>query len=70
MWQPVASPAFIANSTTWLLSTGRVPGIPMQTGQHWVLGGAPKVVGQSQKILAVVLSSTCTSSPMTISYPL
>ena len=42
--------------------------MPVQTGQHWVFGSAPKAVGQEQKILVAVLSSQCTSSPMTISY--
>jgi hypothetical protein len=29
----LASPALIANSTTFLLSTGKTPGKPAQTGQ-------------------------------------
>ena len=30
-----------AYSTTFLFNTGKTPGIPRQTGQVWVLGGAP-----------------------------
>jgi hypothetical protein len=33
----------------------------------WVLGGAPKAVEQAQKILLLVFSWACTSSPMTAS---
>jgi hypothetical protein len=43
-------------STTFLLSTGSTPGIPRQTGQVWVLGDAPKVVEQLQKIFVFVFS--------------
>ena len=42
-------------------------GIPRQTGQTWVLGSPPKSVGQLQKILVFVFSSTWTSQPMTTS---
>jgi hypothetical protein len=31
----------------------------------WVLGGAPKDVEQAQKILVLVFSWACTSSPIT-----
>ncbi len=27
----------------WRLGTGRLPGIPRQTGQVWVFGAAPNV---------------------------
>src|SRR5699024_4615714 len=47
------------------LATGSAPGSPMHTGQTWVLGSAPKAVGQPQNILVAVCSSTCTSIPMT-----
>jgi hypothetical protein len=30
--------------------------MPRQTGQMWVLGGAPNAVEQAQKILVLVLS--------------
>jgi hypothetical protein len=40
-----------------VLSDGQfVPGMPRQTGQTWVLGGAPNSVEQPQKILVRVLS--------------
>src|ERR1035438_7330793 len=57
----------MANSTASRLSTGSAPGRPRQTGQTLVLGDAPKLVGQPQKILVAVASWTCTSSPMTAS---
>src|ERR1700743_58684 len=60
--------AFMANSTASLHKTGRAPGSPRQTGQTLVLGGAPKPVGQPQKILVRVPSCTCTSRPITGSY--
>ena len=41
--------------------------MPVHTGQHWVLGSAPKVVGQEQKILEAVFNSMWVSRPMTIS---
>src|SRR5689334_4605419 len=47
------------------LATGSAPGSPRQTGQTWVLGSAPKPVGQPQNILVLVPSSTCTSRPIT-----
>ena len=50
------------------LTTGRTPGMPRHTGQTWVLGGAPNTVEHPQKILVAVLSSACTSNPMTGSY--
>ena len=48
--------ASVANSTTFLLSTGNAPGIPRHTGQTLVFGGAPKRVEQEQKILVAVRS--------------
>jgi len=59
------SPIRIADSTALTLTTGRAPGRPRQTGQVWVLGAAPNSVGQPQNIFVAVLSSTCTSSPIT-----
>ena len=38
------------NSIARRLITGSTPGMPRQTGQVWVLGGAPKVVAQPQNI--------------------
>ena len=61
------SPALTADSSTFLFSTGRVPGIPVHTGQHWVLGPPPKAVVQEQKIFVLVASSTWVSRPMTVS---
>src|SRR5437016_12660 len=55
-------------STAALFGTGRLPGSPRQTGQHWVFGGAPNSVLQPQNILLAVSSSACTSMPMTGSY--
>src|SRR5436309_15500587 len=42
--------------------------MPWHTGQVWVFGGAPKVVGQPQNILVRVVSCAWTSSPMTTSH--
>jgi hypothetical protein len=58
MEQLVESPAFMANSTTFLFSTGRAPGIPRQTGQVCELGSAPNFVEQPQNILVSVRSWT------------
>src|ERR1700733_15369749 len=66
--QCMARPAWIAISTARRFNTGHAPGSPRQTGQTLVLGGAPKPVGQPQKILVRVLSWTCTSNPITGSY--
>src|SRR5438045_1364939 len=49
------------------LGTGRVPGWPRQTGQTFVLGGAPNALGHPQNILVAVESSTWHSRPMTVS---
>ena len=48
--------------------TGSDPGRPRQTGQTWVFGGAPNVVGQPQNILLFVPSSMWVSMPSTGSY--
>ena len=58
----------MAISTDCRLSTGSAPGRPRHTGQTLVFGGAPKLVGQPQKILVRVASWTCTSRPITGSY--
>ena len=55
----------MADSTAFSLTTGRAPGRPRQTGQTWLLGSAPNPVAHPQNILVAVLSSTCTSSPIT-----
>src|SRR5437588_4359163 len=55
-------------STAARFGTGRLPGSPRQTGQHWVFGGAPNAVLQPQNILLAVKSSACTSMPITASY--
>src|SRR6266849_5631010 len=58
----------MASSSAARLSTGSAPGSPRHTGQTLVFGGAPKLVGQPQKIFVLVPSWTCTSSPITASY--
>jgi hypothetical protein len=60
-----ASPMRIVASIAARFATGSAPGRPRQTGQTWVLGSAPKSVGQPQNILVLVPSSTCVSRPMT-----
>mmetsp|Transcript_2365 Transcript_2365/g.1498 ORF Transcript_2365/g.1498 Transcript_2365/m.1498 type:complete len:99 (-) Transcript_2365:180-476(-) len=54
----------MANSTTFLLSTGKTPGIPRQIGHTWVFGDAPNFVEHAQNILVFVFSWACTSSPI------
>ena len=54
-----------ALSTARALTRGSEPGSPRQTGQTWVLGSAPNSLRQPQNIFVAVLSSTCTSSPIT-----
>jgi hypothetical protein len=66
--QLVARAIFRANSTAFWFRTGRLPGIPRQTSQTWVLGGAPKRVAQPQKILLAVSRWAWTSNPITASY--
>ncbi len=70
MSQCSASPIRIVDSIATSLGTGSEPGRPRQTGQTWVLGSAPNVVGQPQNIFDTVPSSTCVSSPITGSYRL
>src|SRR3974377_531321 len=68
MRQPVARAIFRANSTARRLSTGSTPGMPKHMAQICVLGNAPKVVAQPQKILLWVRRWACTSNPITASY--
>src|SRR4051812_44085636 len=68
MVHPRAMAARAANSTAFLFSTGSAPGSPRQTGHTLVLGAAPKLVEQPQKIFEAVNNWTWTSSPMTGSY--
>ena len=49
----------------FLLRTGSAPGNPIQVGQVWLFGSAPKVVEQPQNILLFVKRWACTSSPIT-----
>jgi hypothetical protein len=44
-----ANPSLIAISTARLLSTGKIPGRPKQTGQTLEFGFAPYSAGQEQK---------------------
>jgi len=55
----------MAYSTAFRFITGSTPGIPMHTGQVWVLGGSPKWLRQRQNIFVAVASSTWISRPMT-----
>src|SRR6266542_5003881 len=63
-----ACAASTAYSTACRFITGSAPGIPRHTGQTFVLGGLPNCVEHEQKILVLVRSWTCTSSPITGSY--
>ena len=56
MRQLTASAALIAQSTAVRLKTGSAPGIPRHTGQVWVFGDAPLLLGQEQKIFVRVRS--------------
>src|SRR6218665_1328705 len=60
-------PNFTALRTAPLLSTGSTPGMPRSISEAWVLGSAPKVVAEPEKILDWVLSWTWISRPMTTS---
>jgi hypothetical protein len=51
----------------WFM-TGKLPGMPMQTGHVCVFGSAPKLVLQRQNNLVSVCNWTWTSSPMIVSY--
>ena len=55
------------NSMARRLMTGRMPGIPWQTGHVWWFGGAPKAVAQPQNIFERVRSCAWTSRPITVS---
>src|ERR687887_1508914 len=67
MRQCSARPMRLANSIARALTTGSEPGSPRHTGHTWLLGSAPKVVGQAQNIFVAVASSTWVSMPMTVS---
>src|ERR687887_75377 len=67
MRQCSARPMRLANSIARALTTGSEPGSPRHTAQTWLLGSAPKVVGQAQNIFVAVASSTWVSMPMTVS---
>jgi hypothetical protein len=60
-----ARPIRIVDSIATRLATGSDPGRARQTGQTWVLGGAPKSVGQPQNIFVRVPNSTWVSRPIT-----
>jgi hypothetical protein len=49
------------------LGTGSAPGRPRQVGQMLTLGSSPKLARHPQNILERVMSSTCTSIPITAS---
>ncbi len=55
------------NSTARRLMNGSEPGMPWQTGQVAVLGGAPNTARQPQNILVTVESWAWTSRPMMVS---
>ena len=59
----------IASSTACLLRTGNEPGRPRHVGHTLVFGSSPNMFGQPQNSFVLVLSSQCTSSPITISHP-
>ncbi len=68
MSQLVARPASTMDSMAALFGTGSAPGSPRHTGHVCVFGSAPNSNLQPQNILVVsVVSSVCTSSPMTAS---
>jgi len=56
IFECVANPSLIADSTTDLFKTGSTPGIPRQIGQVWLFGGAPNVVEHPQKIFVFVFN--------------
>jgi hypothetical protein len=68
--QPSASPRLIEYRTAWPFTTGSEPGRPRHTGVMSVFGSATwnselAGFGAAENIFVLVLSSTCTSSPMT-----
>ena len=65
MLQLSARPIRMVASMPARLATGSAPGRARQTGQTWVLGSAPNVVGHPQNIFVFVPSSTCVSRPIT-----
>ena len=67
MCEPSASPSLMARSTAPRFITGSVPGRARSTALAWVLGSAPKAVGERLKILLSVESWVCVSKPITTS---
>src|SRR3954468_8980133 len=61
---PVSAVNFSASS----FATGNTPGIPRQTGQTFVFGGAPNSLAHPHHIFECVFNCTCVSKPMTASY--
>src|SRR4051812_45360366 len=62
-------PVVMTCSTARRLMTGNAPGSPRQTGQTYVLGGAPsKSAEHAQNILLAVRGRQWTSIPMTGSH--
>jgi len=57
----------IANSTTFLLSTGNTPGCPRQIGHILELGGLPNFVEQLQNNFVLVNNCAWISNPITVS---
>src|SRR6516162_8682107 len=61
-------PVSVVSRNASSFATGRTPGKPRQTGQTFVLGGAPNSFAHPHHIFDFVLSWTCVSSPITASY--
>jgi hypothetical protein len=53
----------IIDSTAFSFNVGSEPGSPKHTGQTFVFGSDPKLVGQAQNTFVAVFNSTCTSKP-------
>src|SRR3954463_1218966 len=58
----------MAQRTASLFSTGNTPGNAKLTTQACVFGSAPNAVDAPEKILVLVCSWVCVSSPMTTSH--
>ena len=56
-----------AKRTAFSFNTGSMPGMARSTALAWLLGVAPNVVAEPEKILESVASCTWTSSPITVS---
>src|SRR6266566_7604444 len=68
MVQLSSKPVRVVSRKAASFATGSTPGKPRQTGQTFVLGGAPNSLAQPHHIFDLVLSWTWVSSPMTASY--